>query len=247
MNKELLKNKINNFFGDIEYQFIEKCETRFKKFVEYDSETGSPMSNDWLCDYTAIGVDFFDSAINKFYFSLGDLSIDERLFIYNECTMALNDFKVRIEKIELEVFEFAPPYAEKIDKVEMLNGLKDCIKYCEEGIRDIFQQKEPMKEMEQYSNSINSQMQWDQKTEISELIYVLYHSKRIKVNGIPIEQKDLTEIFCKLFNTDIKTPTDLLNKTAKTFKKGEDGKTFISELNSILNDYIDKIRDKDSK
>lgn len=90
--------------------------------------------------------------------------------------------------------------------------------------------------------SHSKDLEWDNKTELAELIYVLYHSKRIKVNGKPIEQQKLTKIFCKLFNTQIDSPVDLLNKTAKTFKKGEDGKTFISELNTILEKYIDKIR-----
>lgn len=116
--------------------------------------------------------------------------------------------------------------------------------------RLISQEIDYLKILLQYGNDGSSAMEyskevvWENKTELSELIYALYHSKRIKINGKPIEQKELTEILCKLFNVEIKTPTDLLNKSATTFKRGEDGNTFINELNTILNNYIEKVRDK---
>lgn len=85
---------------------------------------------------------------------------------------------------------------------------------------------------------------WVNKTELSELIYVLYHSKRILKNGIPIQQKELTALFNEIFNTDLKEPSDLLNKSVATFKRGEDGKTFINELNTLLEEYHNKKRGK---
>ena len=54
-------------------------------------------------------------------------------------------------------------------------------------------------------------------------------------------------MFNKTFNTDIKEPTDLLKKSMTSNKVVFDGKTFISELNSILESYKKKTLDKDSK
>lgn len=94
------------------------------------------------------------------------------------------------------------------------------------------------------SDDLGLPLEWSNKTEISELIFVLFHSQRIKVNGRPIEQKELTKVFSKLFNTDIKEPSDLLGKTTRTYKRGDDGQTFIKELNSYLEDYHGKKRAK---
>ncbi len=95
--------------------------------------------------------------------------------------------------------------------------------------------------------SLNFDISWENQTELSELIYVLFHSKRVLKNGKPIQQKDLTELLNKTFNTSIKEPTDLLKKSIPSYKKSIDGKTFISELNSILEVYKKKTLDKDSK
>lgn len=97
------------------------------------------------------------------------------------------------------------------------------------------------------NENTNNLISWENQTELSELIYVLFHSKRVLKNGKPIEIKDLTELFNKTFNTNIKTPTDLVNKSVKSYKKSIDGKTFISELNTILEVYKKQTLDKDSK
>lgn len=93
----------------------------------------------------------------------------------------------------------------------------------------------------------NTEISWENQTELSELIYVIFHSKRILKNGKPIQQKELTNLFNQTFNTDIKEPIDLVNKSVKTYKKNKDGKTFISELNSLLEEYKKKTLDKESK
>ena len=94
---------------------------------------------------------------------------------------------------------------------------------------------------------LNNVISWENQTELSELIYVLFHSKKVLKNGKPIQQKDLTELLNKTFNTNIKEPTDLLKKSMTSNKVVYDGKTFISELNSILEVYKKKTLDKDSK
>lgn len=97
------------------------------------------------------------------------------------------------------------------------------------------------------SKKVNSGYSWENKTELSELIHVLYKSERIKKNGVAIEKQELTRLFQDLFRFNKFNPIDLLNKSVKSYKKGDDGKSFINELNEYMKDYIKSIKEKERK
>lgn len=86
---------------------------------------------------------------------------------------------------------------------------------------------------------------WENKTELCQLILVLARSKKIFKNGKPILQKDLIDLFSKTFNIEKLNFHDLVMGSVKTNKVTYDGKTFISELNKLMNDYRTEILDKE--
>lgn len=176
-----------------------------------------------------------------------ELTLSEKEFFIRECTRTFKEkiliidsayekFNENSEDEECYFFQYLT--CKRCAEV-LIEFLDYEIKQVEQGILPNSDKKELFR--------TEFQLEWNNKTEISELIYALYHSKRIKVNGRPIEQKELTKVFNKLFSIEIEKPIDLLNKSVKTYKKGTDGKTFLSELNSIVVSYISQVREKETK
>lgn len=111
---------------------------------------------------------------------------------------------------------------------ETLNFLKSELKFWENFIEEPEQQTEIFKNIEWNKDVID----------LSELIYVLVKSESIYKNGKNITQKDLTEIFNKIFNTDFKDVSDNLYKGFQTYKRSDDKKTYIKSLYEIIEQYI---------
>ncbi len=79
---------------------------------------------------------------------------------------------------------------------------------------------------------------WDDKTDLCELVYVLYKSNKIKKDGNPISQKELAELFSSIFNNDIRGQVnDLVGKRLRETERGERPMaTFIGQLYSMIRD-----------
>lgn len=77
------------------------------------------------------------------------------------------------------------------------------------------------------------------KTDLKELLFVLYKSERIIKNKKPIEHKELTRIFNELLGTDVnlENPSDKINRRSLD-------KTYINELNEIMNEHLLKNPEK---
>ena len=251
MNRVLLKVRLKEKILDFKRDYIDdfKYRSETSRFVVQaeDSESGYPIYNPIYSLEGYYNTITLESIIRKVCFLNRSTTNEEQKMVFLEWKNTLIESKAEIINT-LTHFENMTSLFEREHILEALELGVDWINeensILEKGAKDsetFFLSNQIPKIAEQ----LNNNLEWDNKTEISELIYVLFHSKRIKINGKPIEQKQLTEIFNKLFNTDIKTPVDLLNKSVKTFKRGEDGNTFINELNTIFNTYIDKIRDKE--
>lgn len=97
-----------------------------------------------------------------------------------------------------------------------------------------------MEKVEVKSESNN--IKWDgSKLELCELTKALFESKRIKLNGKLIQQKDLIQFFEIFFDEDLRSFHDLL-RDAKTTNKWNDGKTFMNELSNYIAEFKDKLR-----
>jgi len=78
---------------------------------------------------------------------------------------------------------------------------------------------------------------WENKTELSELIYSLWKSNRILSKGTPILQKDLIVIFEKRFNVNLNNFHDLLREGKSSAKRSIDKKYFMNELLNYVEKY----------
>lgn len=81
--------------------------------------------------------------------------------------------------------------------------------------------------------SIFPSLTWTKKSDLSELIYCLAKSERIRQDGKPVSQEELIKVFSNLFNVDLTNHHKLLDNRSRTQKR-EDGTSFISELMSHL-------------
>lgn len=185
-------------------------------------------------------IDFSDNL--KRFLKENELTESENELFVNECRRTLKGMIINIdsayERYTSEGRGFCIEHALCKKNAEIL------IEFLDYEIKHIEEKQGFKNGIVKDSDSINFPLEWSNKTELSELIFVLFHSKRVLKDGLPIQQKDLTSIFNKLFNTDIKEPSDLLGKTARTYKRGDDGQTFIKELNGYLEKYHDKKRVK---
>jgi hypothetical protein len=73
-------------------------------------------------------------------------------------------------------------------------------------------------------------LEWDNKTELGQLIRSLYLTKRIRENGIPITQAALTTVFENIFGFKIGNLSQKIKKTSETNKYCYDGRHYIREL-----------------
>jgi len=83
-------------------------------------------------------------------------------------------------------------------------------------------------------------LDWNNKTELCELIFALSKSERIRMDGAAIMQKDLIELFEKIFTVDLKNFHDLLGKAKVTNKRSFDDKLFTAELLEYVQKYHQK-------
>lgn len=246
MNRVFLKQKIESEilsgFKSVIDEFI--ISYKIPEIVGHD-ETGYPVYNDFVHSRSYLDqnlVLFFNERIEKLQ-QIKDFESDDYLFALSIIKECVNKYLLLLT----ELGEFNPDnIAKPFEKEDYILMFTNCIDFFEEEEKkELNRQKFEVSKNEIVLNNINSKIEWDNKTEISELIYVLFHSKRIKKNGVPIEQRELTEIFCKLFNTKIKTPTDYLNKSAKTYKKNTDGNTLMNELKGYIDAYNKSVIDKE--
>jgi hypothetical protein len=237
MNPVLLKGYISNFCHTLEHDTFSWHFDNLKKrnFVEYN-----PIGVQERIDFYML-----HDRINNFNENL-TLEPRESLLFLNEILKTITGWLRLINDIEgVQGCEFMGDIFDSTYII--IENIENCIKFLQYEIEETEKSLNHTPISRDGLNKNSSyRLEWGNKTEISELIYVLFHSQRIKVNGQPIEQKELAKVFSELFNTEIEKPIDLLNKSVKTFKKGEHGKTFLSELNSILDGYIDKVREKEN-
>lgn len=240
MNKELLKISINKFKYDL--------------FNYFDSELDLYFSKD-VSDKEYFDFEFSDKKINTI--KLDKMWVDlckdnqwdkaDRIFVLQKLLIEFNYETVLFEnKINKKISDINNNNRRSHFLPEYNTSFYLSKNYFKAELEEIDKVKVSDEKPEIHHN-INNEISWENQTELSELIYVLFHSKKVLKNGKPIQQKDLTELLNKTFNTNIKEPTDLLKKSMTSNKVVYDGKTFISELNSILEVYKKKTLDKDSK
>lgn len=240
MNTIILKNSVETILSSFSVAMDELVDLyREPEIVDRD-DVGYPIYNDCfnsvisLSNNYVVDLDFKLSEFKaKNNLEKGDLT---QVFFWIE--------KIVREKIKRldNIGEPNPEgYYSEWNVKNYLSICNSVLEYCKEELKTI-----ELNPSQTISPQIYpSNLEWDSQTEISELIYVLYKSKKIKLNGKPIEQRILTEIFCNLFNTKIKTPTDYLNKSATTYKKNLDKKTLMNELKGYIDEYNERIIEKE--
>lgn len=77
-------------------------------------------------------------------------------------------------------------------------------------------------------------LEWGNKTELSQLIHALSLSKRIRKNGEPISQDELTRIFENLFGCEIKSVSKNINQVVNGNRFKLDNEYFIKELYDLF-------------
>ncbi|MEO8149579.1 MAG: hypothetical protein ABI723_18210 [Bacteroidia bacterium] len=105
----------------------------------------------------------------------------------------------------------------------------------------------PNKEETVKTNSLFSNLEWANRTEMVELVFALSKSLRIRRAGQPLNQKQIIELFSKLFSVDLDNFHNLLNDAMTTHKRNSDGKFFTAELFKHVEEYLIKVREKERK
>lgn len=84
------------------------------------------------------------------------------------------------------------------------------------------------------NSNLFKELEWINKTELCELIYALGKSQRIRRKGKPLKQKELIELFEKIFNINLSAFHDLLREGLNSYKRDKDNKLFLRELVNYL-------------
>jgi hypothetical protein len=124
--------------------------------------------------------------------------------------------------------------------------------YIKKYILDVYTKQNNSIEIQDWNGQQNVELltqlkniKWNKDIiDLCELIYVLQKSESIYKNGKNITQKDLTELFNNIFNTDIKNISDNLNKGFKTYKRNDDNDTYIKSLYNIIEQRIEEKNNK---
>jgi hypothetical protein len=225
MNKTLLDHHVRIYCSRIYNSLIWGIDNYFKEFI----------SEDERFEYILVDRDFWISSIDANSLNRNWIKFcTDNNFNANDTNYAILYILSYLDDIENELEDKTAEYVEKYDTKDIfIKGLSLLIDSNYDLFKDYFHnEKIRIFENNNQSNNANPEpiqqqikndISWDNQTELSELIYVLFHSKRVLKNGKPIQQKELTEL--------------LNQKSMKSYKKDRLGKTFMSELNSLLEKY----------
>jgi hypothetical protein len=261
MNPILFKNKVDRFCAELDVVYFWEFDA-FREFETWRKEHFNLKER-------SLDTDILDSSTRGFLKN-NSLTLDEKKLFYDMVQKYIQRYLNMVLQLKPVI---DVKFGDSIYSLLMSfkKRINDCVSYIEYEIEQIKAEHEIDIKLEKVNSqleengakllksledeymfaSVSGEMNteikglsWKNKTELSELIFVLFHSKRVLKNGLPIQKRELTQIFNKLFNTDIKEPSDLLGKTTRTYKRGDDGQTFIKELNSYLEEYHGKKRAK---
>ena len=243
MNPVLLKHLSQHFFSDyiIPYSgLIDELRVANKSNKEYEPST-EKMSH--FSDI--VNVTLFHTKYNSFIKNYEITGVDLAQFIND----TILNFRERVVQIESLFDDNENKIKEYIWMVSFLHTYQttEIIKYLEYELKKLSESG-----VENLDDAIirlvaKPKYTWDNKTELSQLIHVLFKSNRIKKDGNPIQKKELSQLTAEFFNINSFEPSDYINKSAKSYKSSTDGKTFISELNQIMTSYIKEINIKEGK
>jgi len=241
MNPILLKHLIHEFFS--EYRHLYSDFIQELKIPRKDNHADEPKNEK---------IRLFQKQVKLKYFHEKFAAIArESEFSHADLVEFIKDsllfFRENINYIE-SIFDSNRNLIEDNSFIAFQHtyNTNEIIKYLEFELTKIKESGLLTKDELMKSSIIKPKYSWENKTELSELIHVLYKSNRIKKDGLSIQKKELTQLLIDFFDLNDFEPSDLANKSAKTFKKGADGKTFINELNEIMNSYVKVINDKES-
>jgi hypothetical protein len=220
----------------------------FVKDVVVDSEGNlARVDNNGETFYEELKVNFLSEKIEHLFFQnygrLNNVAFQNDFLNYHFYNY-LGDKANYLNQLEFltKTFisrEFTPSVASGII-AEIRNGLIDVKRDTKVKFEMILDWVNNEQQRLQQLSPSDFNLEWNNKTELVELIYALSKSGRVRRNGVALKQTELISLFSHIFSVDLKNFHNLLSDAVRAQKRERPSGFFMTELRDHIVNYATK-------